>query len=279
MDDYKVADVYSQNAEDYATKFFQPWRANSEVYTVVKTLLGHDNFTNTSLAGKRILDLACGGGNYLQHFLQLGAERVVGVDISSGLVDTAITLTKEAGFSTDRFAFYHADCSNVEEVLESIKDEDVKEFDIVTGAWLLCNASSLEVLRNMAEVGSRLTKSGGVFMNILVNPESFHNPPENFEPARQYGLVFERCGELDSIPIRKVTFLDPLGTYMFDVYNYCYTYEQLREALQEHGFPTTNVVTIQLAPHFADKLNSNFREFLQNPREAHMVCLESKKLN
>ena len=279
MQDYSVADVYSENAESYTINFFRSWRENTEVYTMLKKYLGHDNFNSTSLAGKRILDLACGGGNLIRVLLQLGAERAVGVDISSGLIDTARNVTQETGVSTERFAFYVADCSKVEEVLESIKDETVKEFDIVTGAWLLCNAPTLSDLSSMAEIGNRLLKPGGVFMNILVNPESYFNDPEIFKPIRRYGLEFERCEERDSIPIRKVTFFDPKGDKMFDVYNYCFNYEQLRCTLGEHGFVSTEVVSLELAPDCAEQGDDEFKEFIENEKKCHMTCLVSKKID
>jgi SAM-dependent methyltransferase len=279
MDGYVVADVYSEHAESYTSKFFQSWRENSEVYTMLKTYLGHDNFNSTCLAGKRILDLACGGGNLVRILLQLGAERAVGVDISSGIIETATNLTKDAGFSSDRFAFYVADCSKVDEVLDSIKDETVKEFDIVTGCWLLCNAPTLADLGSMAEVGNRLLKPVGIFMNILVNPESYFNDPELFNPARSYGLLFERCGEKDSIPFRKVTFFDTKGEKMFDVYNYCYSYEQLRCTLSEHGFVSTEVVSLKLAPYCAEQADDEFKEYIQNDKKCHMTCLVSRKID
>lgn len=279
MQGYVVADVYSENAESYTSEFFQSWRENSEVYTMLKTYLGHDSFNSTCLAGKRILDLACGGGNLIRILLQLGAERAVGVDISSGIIDTASNVTKDAGFSTDRFAFYVADCSKVDEVLDSIKEETVKDFDIVTGAWLLCNAPTLADLGSMAEVGNRLLKPGGVFMNILVNPESYFNDPEVFEPVRRYGLVFERIGEKDSIPFRKVTFFDPKGEKMFDVYNYCYTYEQLRCTLGEHGFVSTEVVPLQLAPNCAEQGDGDFKAFIENDKKCYMACIVSRKID
>ena len=44
---------------------------------------------------KRVLDLACGAGNYSRMFCRLGASEVTGVDSSQAMIASAISLTPE----------------------------------------------------------------------------------------------------------------------------------------------------------------------------------------
>src|SRR5262245_36371821 len=41
------------------------------------------------VAGKSVLDLACGGGGFTRRFKERGADRVVGVDISAEMLNLA----------------------------------------------------------------------------------------------------------------------------------------------------------------------------------------------
>lgn len=42
-----------------------------------------------SLKNKKILDLGCGDGNMTEYFMKKGAKKVVGIDISKNMIDTA----------------------------------------------------------------------------------------------------------------------------------------------------------------------------------------------
>lgn len=57
-----------------------------------------------------VLDLACGSGSYSHAFIKWGAKRVLGVDISSGMLNKAKALCDHFG-DADHVDFVEADCS------------------------------------------------------------------------------------------------------------------------------------------------------------------------
>ena len=65
---------YDRIAELYQRARPRPWRTHIECYTLLR-LVG-------DVAGKAVIDLACGEGHYTRILRQLGAARIVGVDLS-----------------------------------------------------------------------------------------------------------------------------------------------------------------------------------------------------
>ena len=74
---------YDPIAEQYQRSKQQPWRTFIECYTLLD-LIG-------DLAGMAVLDLACGEGFYTRQIRQRGAVRVLGLDLSQGMIDLART--------------------------------------------------------------------------------------------------------------------------------------------------------------------------------------------
>ena len=69
---------YDAVAKEYKRSKLAPWRTYMERYSLLK-LLG-------KVRGKSVLDLACGEGFYSRLVRERGAARVVGVDLSSGMI-------------------------------------------------------------------------------------------------------------------------------------------------------------------------------------------------
>jgi toxoflavin synthase len=84
---------YNEIAEEYKRTKQQPWRLHLEHFTLFK-LLG-------DLSGKSVLDLACGEGFYMRFIKRRGAARVVGVDISQGMIDLARREEERNGLGID----------------------------------------------------------------------------------------------------------------------------------------------------------------------------------
>jgi len=112
----------------------------------------------------RILELACGSGFYTYKLLEWGARSILGVDISSVMIDEArrVTLGKEV-------SFIQADCT-----IPRVYDEG--GFDIVFGAWLLNYAPDRAELAKMFRTIAMNLKEGGRFVAVTVVPSS--NPIE-----------------------------------------------------------------------------------------------------
>ena len=108
----------------------------------------------------RILELACGSGFYTYSFLEWGASSVLGVDISSIMLDEA----KRQG-EGKKVSFIQADCSIP-------RAYDGGPFDVVFGAWLLNYAPDRVGLVNIFRNIAINLKDGGRFVSITVPPSS-----------------------------------------------------------------------------------------------------------
>jgi len=64
------------------------------------------------LAGKRVLDVGCGSGRYAVRFAQDGAAEVVGIDLSTRMLELAMARARAAGVA-ERCRFERADFSHV----------------------------------------------------------------------------------------------------------------------------------------------------------------------
>src|SRR5262249_10302693 len=72
---------YDTITEEYQQAKLQPWRHHIESFTLM-SLVG-------DLDGKAVVDLACGEGYYTRLLRRRGAARVLGVDLSEGMVSLA----------------------------------------------------------------------------------------------------------------------------------------------------------------------------------------------
>src|SRR5205814_10356666 len=77
---------YDFIAEQYKRAKLQPWRAHVESFTRLGVI--------GELAGKKVVDLACGQGFYSRILREQGAASVTGVDLSEKMI--ALALQQEA---------------------------------------------------------------------------------------------------------------------------------------------------------------------------------------
>ncbi|MGV3723502.1 MAG: class I SAM-dependent methyltransferase [Actinomycetota bacterium] len=182
-----MATDYDLIAHEYRRCKQQPWRMHVEHFTVFE-LLG-------DLTGKSVLDLACGEG-FLTRFLRLrGAERVVGVDLSAGMIKLA---QQEEARSP----------LGIEYVVQDARKLDGLdgEFDLVTAGYLLNYARTREELSAMCGAIARCLKPGGRFVSVNNNPAQ---PSDHFAASRKYGFVKETDGALrEGAPVVYRIFLD-----------------------------------------------------------------------
>lgn len=124
------------------------------------------------IEGATVLDLACGTGFYSRSFLDWGAKKVVGVDISSSMLAEARKLSTAYG---DAISFGEADGSKLAKF-------DGGPFDLVFGAWFLNYASTkaemVEFYRNIL----LNLESGGKFVGVTPPPSS---DPKEFVAREQ----------------------------------------------------------------------------------------------
>ncbi|KAK6369894.1 uncharacterized protein PV06_01760 [Exophiala oligosperma] len=146
-----------------------------------------------------VLDLACGTGYYSRLVLSWGASRVVGVDISSAMIEAARSQSEDSS----RLTFLVGDCSRPLS-LKNAWSEKEERFDIVLGAWLLNYASSPSDLVSMFGNVSSHLKPGGHFVGVTPHPATdLDSFAELFDPSKtknrdraKYGATVEYTAKL-----------------------------------------------------------------------------------
>jgi ubiquinone/menaquinone biosynthesis C-methylase UbiE len=128
------------------------------------------------LAGKRVLDLACGFGFYTRLLKQRGAAQVLGVDISPEMVRLACAKEQDDPTGVE----YH--------VGDAIDLPVLGSFDLVTAVYLLNYATSRDQMLGMCRSAYNNLVPGGRFVAYTVNPVYTLSKPN----GAKYGSYF-RC--------------------------------------------------------------------------------------
>lgn len=121
-----------KNVYDNKT-FFSAYKSMRDEKVNANNLIENPIMKNLlpDLTNKRILDLGCGDGNMDRYFLEKGAIRVVGVDISKNMIELAKKLSKSSRI--DYKIMSMEDISEIEDkfdiVYSSLAFHYVKDFD------------------------------------------------------------------------------------------------------------------------------------------------------
>lgn len=119
------------------------------------------------IKGKRVLDLACGTGYYSRKYLEWGADSVVGVDISSGMIERAQDESMKTGIDEAKLTFLVGDASKPLDLTSQ-----GAPFDVVASAWLLNYAPDAETMEGMWRTIESNLKPGGIFVGLTSAPAS-----------------------------------------------------------------------------------------------------------
>jgi SAM-dependent methyltransferase len=192
---------YDRLTRQYRRSKAMPFRVFSEIPDHL-ALLG-------DLRGRSVLDLACGEGFYTRLIKRAGADRVVGVDLSEGM----IAMARQQETAEPLGITYVAGPA------ESLGP--IGPFDVVSAAFLLNNAPDRPTLDAMARaVVMNLAPGGRMVMTISAFGEW---PGTDYSP---YGMTDDvREALADGAPYR-ITFL--LDEDTFTLVNYAHrraTYE------------------------------------------------------
>ena len=237
---------YDLIAEQYKQSKQSPWRTYIEQYTMLE-LLG-------DVRGKSVLDLACGEGYYSRIFKSLGARRVVGVDLSSKMIELARASESQLPLGVEYV------------VGDAIDYQPDEPFDIVSAGYLLNYADTREKLLDMCQAVSRSLPPGGRFVTVNNNPSQ---SPERFAATEKYGFI-KSAGEAlrPGTPITYTIFQDG-GTFSFD--NYYLSAGTHEEALQAVGLRDVEWVAPHLSPQWSDDL-AFWDDFFDDPSVIFLQC-------
>ncbi len=240
---------YDNIAEQYKKSKELPCRLIEE-YTYFN-LLGE-------LAGKSLLDLACGEGFYTRKFKQKGATRVVGVDISSKMIELA---RQEEAREPLGLKYIVGDVCELGKI---------SSFDLVVASYLLNYAQTKEQLLLMCQSISANLKPGGRFISLNDNLEQ---PPESYPICEKYGFTKSISQQLqEGTPITLTFFIDDLQ-FSFDNY-------YLSQATYEWAFRTVGLSEIRwhqpmVSPEGVQKFGKEFwQDFLDYSPIVGIECLK-----
>ncbi len=239
---------YDEIAEHYRRSKSSPLRTYVEAYTFLQ-MIG-------DVRGKRVLDLACGEGFYSRRLRTLGADRVVGVDISPQMISLA----------------EQQECENplgIEYVCADVCDlGDLGSFDIVVAAYLLHYAPDAQDLERMCRNIRRHLPAGGRFVTLNENPDQ---PPARYAGYEQYG--FNKTLEGPSADGAPITYWMIAGRELFKFHAVYFTRTTYEAVFARAGFTDVTWQPPVLDPagvaaHGADY----WREYMDNPPIAGLEC-------
>jgi len=232
---------YDPIAEQYQRSKQLPWRIHLECHTLCQ-LLG-------DISGQRVVDLACGEGFYTRLLRQRGAERVVGIDLSAGMIRLASSQEAVQGLGIDY------------RVADARSPGLAPEHDTVVAAYLLNYARSADELQAMCQGVASCLKPGGRFVTVNCNPALHFPTSPSFRP---YGFETYVVGDfVEGAPIRWRIHLED-GP--FEIENYYLSVATHEAALRAAGFRDITWHAPRLAPGAADSHPNEFwRDFLSHP--------------
>lgn len=242
---------YDEIAEQYKRSKQVAWRCHIEQYSLCE-LAG-------DVAGARVLDLACGDGHYTRIFKNMGASRVVGMDVSPKMVELARAAEKRELLGV---SYLVGDASS---------PHFQPCFDMVCAAYLLNYARSEEELFAMAQAIHQSLKPGGRLVAVNNNP---NQQPDAFGNTRKHGFVKEAASEIrNGVAIHYRFFQDDEE---FVIENYHLDAATHVSVFQEVGFSDVQWHDPQLAPSEREAHAEDWADFLDDPPIALLTCIKRK---
>lgn len=241
---------YNQISKLYKKAKEQPWRTAVETYSLMG-LVG-------DLAGKSVVDVACGEGYFTRKLRRAGAAEVLGFDISERMIELA--LAEEA-----------REPLGIEYLVEDARAEEPRrDFDLAVAAWLLVYAHDREELGQMCRGLARLLKPGGRFVTFTTNPDVYFFEMPDYE---KYGFTVKIADHVfEGAPIDWTVEMEE-GT--LEVQNYYLPIEAYKNAFEAAGFRDFAVHGPKLSPEAeaADGFEY-WRDFLERPVAVLMDCVK-----
>ena len=241
---------YDPIAEQYQRSKQQPWRTFIECYTLLD-LIG-------DLAGMAVLDLACGEGFYTRLIRQRGAARVMGLDLSQGMIDLA--RAQEARHQL-----------GIEYVVADARDLSEKDqFDLAVAAYLLNYARTPEELQAMCNGIARSLRPGGRFVAVNCNPAMNLSTAPSY---RKYGFETNVVGDFkEGTPI---TWKFHLSNGPFEIENYHLNVETHQKAFKEAGFREVCWYSPKISPEgLVDNAPDFWSTILEKPPITFIECIK-----
>lgn len=209
--------------------------------------------------GRSVLDLACGTGFYSREFKRRGASRVLGVDISSAMVEAAVALEQRDPLGVQYEVGDVAELRGFEQ-----------RFDIAVAVQLFNYAEDVASIGRMCRNIRRSIADGAEFFAFGQNPDFRFDGPS----LAKYGFLCESLGEQTEIGprVRITALLDPPISFVANppsrhVYESC---------LRAAGFTDLSWVPLEVSAEGVRQYGQAFwDDYAANPALTMLRCRAS----
>lgn len=218
---------YDRFAEQYKRFKESPFCRYAEEPTYFQTI--------GNLAGQSVLDMACGEGHYTRALKLRGASRVVGVDLSEGMIALARKQEQQKPIGVE---YIVGDGAGIGQL---------GTFDLVTASYLLNYAPSREALGQMCRAAYQNLRPGGRFVTLVTHGDV---PAEHYTAAsdkiKKYNFYFvsQASPRVDGTPVT----LSFCKDEVFTVTMYHYAWATYKAALEEAGFQNVRWLPLTITP-------------------------------
>ncbi|MDC9590385.1 methyltransferase domain-containing protein [Xenorhabdus sp. XENO-10] len=219
-----------------------PYRKELELPTLEK-LLG-------DLSGLNVLDFGCGPGVISRWLNERGAKRIVGHDISEGMLNYARRREEKESLGIH--------------YISKINEDYNVYFDIVLAVYVIPYAANYKDLMAMSQTMARVLKPGGRLLTLPIHPD-FNSDPEYYRP---FGFrLIEEQPRTDGSSLRLHICQPP---YDINIQAYYWSRPTLENVLQQIGFQTVNWKPLNVS---ANPLIPNLSSYVQCPHAAILECI------
>jgi len=222
-----------------------------DIWKIINALLCSEM---NNVKGQQVLDLACGDGFYSRILKRMGASRVVGVDVSEGMLALAETKEKE---EPQGIKYLHSTIQNMGKI---------GEFDSAFAVFLLHYAGDRNEMLQMCSAIFQNLKPGGRFFAINTDGKKLLNfSSEANNSAIWY--TFEPTRIKDGDPV-KVSLKH--GNTKIEFEHYIYSRETYEEVLKAAGFNNVISHSMMLPLELAE--SEMWRDYVHNGPQELIEC-------
>lgn len=199
------------------------------------------------LTGKWLLDLGCGTGEHLLHYLQQGADFVMGVDLSEAMIRAA-EQRLSAQFSAQRFKLYSYS-------MTALNSLTAQQFDVVTSSFAFHYVADFADL--LAQIKAKLKPHGELIFSQEHPIVTCHKSGERWEKDQQKQQQAYRLNHYREEGLRERNwFQQPFKTYHR-------TLSTILNQLIQAGFEIAHIAEPMLAEQV--QWHAEFKDLLHRP--------------
>lgn len=165
--------------EDKADKYDLFKESNQYPKKVFEPTFG--KILDHNLSGKRVIDLACGGGNSTKMLAKMGPSELVGVDLSAEMIRKA----KKECSSNSKYSNIQFHVKNCTEPI------NLGQFDVVFSAHLLDYGANKQTLFQLYQTMYDSTKEGGMAAGVMVNTFFSLKDLKASKKYKKYGFIMD----------------------------------------------------------------------------------------